>query len=229
MILDSKAVLDFPFWGHRLIEASAGTGKTHTIANLFLKAVCEGRAVDRILVVTFTNAATDELRGRIRRRLAEALAMLATRKDPDPLFEDLSRRTEPDALRRLLRDAVNRMDEAAVFTIHGFCQRVLAEYAFLSGLPFELSFVTEEQELLGEVAADVWRRRYYPLPEPLLFPILSAWGTPQGLLQALEPLRVHGLQVEVPRPVDRQTLLDSRARLDEAQRAWRASWQAARR
>ena len=119
MILDSKAVLDFPFQGHRLIEASAGTGKTHTIANLFLKAVCEGRAVDRILVVTFTNAATDELRGRIRRRLAEALAMLAGRKDPDPLFEDLGRRTEPDALRRLLRDAVNRMDEAAVFTKDG--------------------------------------------------------------------------------------------------------------
>ena len=64
--------LDTPLAGFNLIEASAGTGKTYTITALYLRLVVEARIpVNRILVVTYTNAATKELRDRIRSRLAQ--------------------------------------------------------------------------------------------------------------------------------------------------------------
>jgi exodeoxyribonuclease V beta subunit len=74
--LDTDTVLGFPLTGIRLIEASAGTGKTYTIANLYLRHIVEGREVGEVLVVSFTIAATDELRGRIRARLFETLELL---------------------------------------------------------------------------------------------------------------------------------------------------------
>ena len=76
LMLDTPAVLAFPLTGMQLIEAGAGTGKTYTIANLYLRHIVEGRDVAEVLVVTFTKAATDELRGRIRARLFQALDLL---------------------------------------------------------------------------------------------------------------------------------------------------------
>jgi ATP-dependent exoDNAse (exonuclease V) beta subunit len=75
-ILDAAATLQMSLPGARLIEASAGTGKTYAISNLYLRYVLEGTRVNAILVVTFTNAATEELRGRIRLRLHETLRLL---------------------------------------------------------------------------------------------------------------------------------------------------------
>jgi exodeoxyribonuclease V beta subunit len=75
-ILDAEAVLELDLEGFKLIEASAGTGKTHTIADLYLRHILSGRQPSQILIVTYTNAATEELRGRIRRRLYEALDLL---------------------------------------------------------------------------------------------------------------------------------------------------------
>ena len=69
LILDARATLEVALCGIKLIEASAGTGKTYTIANLYLRHIFEGRSPAEILVVTFTNAATEELRGRIRARI----------------------------------------------------------------------------------------------------------------------------------------------------------------
>jgi len=146
--------------GARMIEASAGTGKTYTIAGLYLLLVVEeGLAVEQILVMTFTNAATAELRERIRKRLVEARRGFAAGGSEDGFLDAVIKRT-PDrelALRRLERALIG-FDQAAVFTIHSFCQRALADNAFESGAAFEVELVGDQDELILEVLHDFWRR-----------------------------------------------------------------------
>jgi exodeoxyribonuclease V beta subunit len=162
--LDPIAV---PLAGTTLIEASAGTGKTYTIATLFLRLLLERRLqVSEILVVTYTRAATAELRDRIRRRLTEALAAIdAGECEHDPTLARLiaTRRStgELDADRRWLLRAVRDFDEAAISTIHGFCQRTLTEHAFESRTPFELELVEQQTPLLREVAQDYFAQVAY--------------------------------------------------------------------
>ena len=166
--LDPPAVLAFPLTGMRLIEASAGTGKTYTIANLYLRHIVEGRDVAEVLVVTFTVAATDELRGRIRARLFETLALLEHASDTDDRFlaelaVSLKEQGLVEPTVRRLRLAVRAMDEAAIYTIHGFCQRALSEFAFNSGQQFQLEVLADDGDLWRRAIQDWWRRTGYPL------------------------------------------------------------------
>ena len=180
--------LSFPLTGVRLIEASAGTGKTYTIANLYLRLVLErGLEVTEILVVTFTKAATEELRDRIRGRLRDALARLDGEGKEDAVLDELVARGGERARERL-RDAVTRMDEAAVFTIHGFCQRMLQENAFESGTLFDVEFIADEQQMKRTIAADFWRRRFHDADEETVRWALATWGDPSGLFDTLKPL-----------------------------------------
>jgi exodeoxyribonuclease V beta subunit len=134
--------------GRHLVEASAGTGKTWTIARLYERLVVEDRLeVSQILVVTFTRAATADLRARLRARLRGA-------------YLDA---TDPE-VRRHLREQVLGFDRAAIFTIHGFCQRALVDHAFESGVPFDLDFLENEKPLLHEIAADLFGTTYYEAP-----------------------------------------------------------------
>jgi exodeoxyribonuclease V beta subunit len=165
-------VFDCPLEGVQLIEASAGTGKTWNICALVLRLLLErGLEVSQILVVTFTHAATAELRDRIRRRIVETAAWLAQEAAGAPsaqgdpfvprLVASLRRRAllDDELLRRRLELALAAFDEAAVFTIHGFCQRALADTPFAAGLPLAMELVEDDGELLREVANDFWRRR----------------------------------------------------------------------
>ncbi|SHF28763.1 DNA helicase/exodeoxyribonuclease V, beta subunit [Desulfacinum infernum DSM 9756] len=183
----------------RLIEASAGTGKTYNIVFLFLRTLLE-RDLDigRILVVTFTNAATEELRGRLRERLREAADHFACKTAgtagpaKDPLLDGLAGRLDPERLARAawkLRDAAGRLDEAAIFTIHGFCMRMLQEFAFESGAPFHPELTTDEEELRRQAAADFWRRALAGAGETETRWFLQTWNGPDGLLQSLQVLR----------------------------------------
>ena len=149
--------------GTTIIEASAGTGKTYTLTGIVLRLILEKRlSVGQILVVTFTNAATEELGGRIRSALRDAYQLFsdssAVDDHTDPFLADLLAKhggaEGVEALRRALLD----FDELTVATIHGFCKRVLEESAFESGLPFELEFLDNDEGLLMEIARDVWRR-----------------------------------------------------------------------
>lgn len=172
--------------GVRLIEASAGTGKTYTIATLYLRLLLEQkRSVREILVVTFTEAATEELRDRIRSRMREALRLLQDGTGEDETLRELvGRLTDPKASIEYLSNELTRIDEAAIFTIHGFCQRMLQENAFESGAFFDTEFLTDEGEMLAEVVEDFWRREFYP--DPGLAGLAHAtWGTPGGLLAAI--------------------------------------------
>ncbi|MGE5386397.1 MAG: exodeoxyribonuclease V subunit beta [Betaproteobacteria bacterium] len=162
-----------PLSGSTLIEASAGTGKTWAICALALRLIAERNLpVNEVLVVTFTNAATAELKERIRARLVETLAALDGLPDgPDPFVGAIVTRLEGIGIDRTTqRDrfaaALAGFDEAAIFTIHGFCQRALTEMPFAAGQPFALE-LADNAELCREAAADFWRRRiaFGELPE----------------------------------------------------------------
>ncbi len=148
--------------GRVAIEASAGTGKTYTLATLVARYVAErDLAIDQVLVVTFTRAAAAELRSRVRARLNEAAEALrlaisgASPADPDDeLLVHLCREDVEERLRRLER-AVADFDSATITTIHGFAQQVLATLG--SGGPSDLDAVLSDDtiELVGAVCADV--------------------------------------------------------------------------
>ncbi len=204
----------FPLHGRRLIEASAGTGKTWTIASLYLRLVLghgesvdglptaypEPLSVDRILVVTFTEAATAELRERIRVRLHEARLAFMKGSSNDPYIQSLLKSLDQHPERaKLLLAAERQMDEASVFTIHGFCQRMLKQHAFESGTLFSSDLVTDETELLQQAAADFWRQYLYPLSRPLTELVLELWNSPADLLKSIRSwLGLSGLKTDAP-------------------------------
>ncbi|MDX1560461.1 MAG: exodeoxyribonuclease V subunit beta, partial [Marinobacter sp.] len=152
-----------------------------------------------LLVVTFTEAATKELRDRIRTRLNQAAEVFSDAPDePNPpaetaLIYQLRNESYPDPAswpecRRKLLLAAEWMDEAAVSTIHSFCNRMLSEHAFDSGSLFKLTLETDQSELLDEVARDYWRTFVYPLPPALMDEALSHWKTPGDLRQGVRNL-----------------------------------------
>ena len=162
----------------RLIAASAGTGKTYSIGSLYLRLIAEkGLKVEKILVVTFTEAATAELNERIRARLAlgvsrfrRALAGASLEGTDDALDgiwerHDLAGR---EVCLRRFQLALASFDQAAISTIHGFCRRMLAENAFESGADFEQTLSQDASELYSELAQDFWTRRSHDAPMPLL-------------------------------------------------------------
>ncbi len=125
-------LLNAPLEGINLIEASAGTGKTYNIEGLFIRLVLEMQLqVDQILVLTFTNAATEELKDRIRNKLVQARDAFAAGGSADPLIESLVKAV-PDqkAAGVRLHESLIDFDQAAIYTIHGFCQRIIHENAF---------------------------------------------------------------------------------------------------
>ena len=141
-----------PLSGLRLIEASAGTGKTHTITELFLKLILEKElTVEQILVVTYTEAATEELRDRIRTKLRVKKIELSK--------ENIS--PENKKKMSLLQNALINFDEAAIFTIHGFCFRILKEQAYESSSLFDTELITNQDHLLQETVDDFWRNNFY--------------------------------------------------------------------
>ena len=208
------AFLELPLDGVRLIEASAGTGKTFTLATLVTRLVIErGLRVGEILAVTYTEAATQELRERLRLRLelaaklANEVALMPTTLDDDSeaavtrtLIERQARREDPLALARRLRQAAREMDLAAVFTIHGFCARALAEHAVEAGQPLLAPELTgSERELIDAVATDLWRLLGADAGDAEL--LQQQWRTPDGLAGDLyKLLYVPRLQPAPPPP-----------------------------
>src|SRR5262245_33159629 len=140
MTLRALEPITLPLRSVALIEASAGTGKTFTITTLYVRLVLDGLEVRKILVVTYTNAATAELRDRVRQRLREALDAIGGATPADDTLAALlaSRSAEHRAEdRKRLVQALRSFDEAAIFTIHGFCQRMLQDHAFESRVAFD--------------------------------------------------------------------------------------------
>lgn len=232
---ESLDPLRLPLTGERLIEASAGTGKTFTIAALYLRlllglggesAFHRAVSVEELLVVTFTEAATEELRGRIRSNIHELRIACLRDSATDPLYSALlAEIADKNQAANTLLLAERQMDEAAVFTIHGFCQRMLSLNAFESGMLFEQQLIEDESRLRYQACADFWRRHCYPLPREIAAVIHEAWKGPRDLLKSLD----RWLQGEAPQlkspPAAEETLAERHqhiiARINAMKTQWR--------
>ena len=216
--------LAVPLQGVQRIEASAGTGKTYTLATLVTRLVVErGLRVGQILAVTFAEAATQELRKRIRERLQLTLALLdAPPTDAAPpeavlthqlLAQQRARGVESDdALRRRVRQATVDIDLAAIFTIHGFCMRVLREHALDAGQGFDVpELLANDRDLREQVAADLWR--VHAQDSASADDLLALWK--QGYTELAQDLR-DLLEVPVLLPADAPLPADPSAALREA-------------
>ena len=186
--------------GIRLLEASAGTGKTFALAHLVLRLVSEGPrplAIEQLLVVTFTEAAAAELRDRIARRLQQALLLLEAQSRPSdqPLDEPLqdwlaAQGVDPDpALRGLLLLALEQLDRADITTIHGFCRRTLQRQALEAGLGPAVALEQRAAERRAQIVHDYWQQQVLPLPAGQLDGLMAHRLDParlERLLQALD-------------------------------------------
>ena len=184
--------LDTPLAGGLLIEASAGTGKTYALTTLAARAVVELRlAIDKLLIVTFTIAATGELRARLRRTLRLALDAVASGRSDDAqalaLLGRWQQREDMGEAKALLERAVRDLDRANVMTIHGLCQRLLAEFAFEGGVPFGFAVSGDDAGDVRAAVRDYWRRHIVSAPTHLIeyagnerFTLGDATGWVQG-------------------------------------------------
>ncbi|MDN8600482.1 exodeoxyribonuclease V subunit beta [Citrobacter sp. S2-9] len=220
---ESLDPLRLPLTGERLIEASAGTGKTFTIAALYLRlllglggsaAFPRPLTVEELLVVTFTEAATEELRGRIRSNIHELRIACLRESTDNPLYARLlDEINDKKQAAQWLLLAERQMDEAAVFTIHGFCQRMLSLNAFESGMLFEQQLIEDESLLRYQACADFWRRHCYPLPREIAQVVFETWKGPQALLKDIDRyLQGEAPVIKAP-PSDEETLASRHAQI----------------
>ncbi len=219
-----------PLDGMHLVEASAGTGKTWAIASLYLRLLLEKNLnPEEILVVTYTEAATRELRGRIRNRVREALAVLRGEPAGDAFLQDLHARLLaegriPEAETRLAA-ALASFDAVAIFTIHGFCLRALQDHAFASGSLYDTELVKDQLPLFREVADDFWRRHFFRQESPLLAYAVRKGLTADGCMKLLQELHVSGFATvlpDYPAAAVEQIESDCRAAFDTVCGIWNA-------
>jgi len=203
--------------GVTVLEASAGTGKTYTIASLAARYVAEGMALDRLLLVTFTRIATSELRERVRERLVEVERGLAAALAGAPVSEDrlvarLAER-EPAERRRRLERAISDFDAATIATTHSFCQEMLGGLGNAGDLEPGLSFTEDASELVADVVGDFYVRKFHGDIRPAFdltqasAVAAAAIGNPSALLVAGDGERPRlrlSLANAVRREVDRR-------------------------
>ncbi|MGY1814332.1 UvrD-helicase domain-containing protein [Blastococcus sp. SYSU D00820] len=216
--------------GTTVLEASAGTGKTYTIAGLVTRYVAEDVArLDQLLVVTFGRAATSELRTRVRERLVAARDALAdpaaALTDPDPVIALLADgdAAEVAARRARLAEALAGFDAATVATIHQFCQEVLAGLGVVADLDPDTALVEDLGELVAEVCDDLYLQMYCrpTSPEPAFghdvartVARAAVLQDPQGVLAPADAVRDSpaDLRVRFARAVRQETERRKRAR-----------------
>lgn len=216
--------------GASLIEASAGTGKTFSIAMLVVRLVVEKAIpIEEVLVVTFTKAATEELRDRIRARLIKAHKALSGKLSAEQLSKDKTLQawmdnltsgqyesgavTPEKALQRLAQ-ALADVDQASIYTIHSFCQRMLQDYPLESGQSFGVSLTSDISKLQDQVVQDFWRRNVYEKDEQQVRLFLSKIASPSVLKESLKPLSNPNIGIE---PVIKNSLDTVLAQLAQQQ------------
>ncbi|MGH8104765.1 MAG: UvrD-helicase domain-containing protein, partial [Arenimonas sp.] len=208
--------LELPLQGRQWIEASAGTGKTFTLSLLVLRFLLEREiALPNILAVTFTNAATQELKIKIRDQIKLAQDLLnddnedlecldAGKQAIARYLRDLILEKPKNHLQHLLESALQDCDRASIFTIHGFCSRVLGDFALSAGQVLQApSLLTNTAALNTKIAFDIWRE--FSLDRNLMRSLIKLWPTPELLAWQTENLlQAEHLLPEAPAtlPVD---------------------------
>jgi len=187
-------LLNSPLDGSNLIESSAGTGKTHTTVGIFIRLVLEhGLAPQDILVVTYTTAATEELRGRIRNALKDANEAFSQGTSTDPflngLLQKARQKKQYEQKQRLLKAALRNLEEGSILTIHGFCLRMLQEYAMESRTSFDAELVPNEDIIRRDFIHNFWRKHFYHG---------TAYFVAYALRQNITPATYENLLREIP-------------------------------
>lgn len=223
-------VLKIPLLGTQLIEASAGTGKTYSITSLYLLLLLKRRlSVDQILVVTFTEAATAELRDRLRKRLSNAVQAFRTENPgKDKILSALiAQSTDTEADCRQLQRALTDMDEAMVSTIHGFCRKMLQHGAFESHVPFDLELVKDTDMLLQEIVEDYITKVFYESDSRLVAILQRNLENTKLISLAREAIRHSGFKI-FPKDIDQEHIVKSIAEATKLYQKAQDSWQADR-
>lgn len=181
--------------GINLVEASAGTGKTYNITSLYIRTLIERDiTVGKVLVVTYTEAATKELKDRLLRRIREAIEVLTSGEVEEGTDQFLAELLETVEDRKgafeKLEKAVRMFDEASVYTIHGFCYQALQEQAFESGAMYDAEMIGDDSELVQEAVDDYWRKwiaevSEHPHKKPLLKLLNDEGQGPESLAREL--------------------------------------------
>ena len=209
--------ISIPLNAVSLIEASAGTGKTYTMGSLYLRLLLQAGEnafpyalnVEQILVVTFTEMATEELKRKIRERIYDAKQKLTAYQQTqdsavfgqDDFLRELVATISdlPLAIQRLTL-AEQNMDLAAIYTIHGFCHRMLMQYAFNSGIHFNLELSGEEDELLLRLAQKIWREHFYSQPYAVVEFIQKNLVSPSNIVTKIKKFAGTELKLPEKRP-----------------------------
>ncbi len=201
---------DVSLQGSKLVESSAGTGKTYAIASLYLRLLLErGLQTKEILVVTFMEAATEDLRKRIREKLREALLAFGGSGSGDVFLARLvDQVTDKLKAKRMLEGAIQSLDEAAIFTIHGFCQKVLQESAFETASLFDTELVSDQRSILREIVEDFWRVHFYGASAGFLRHVTTQGLSPAKLIEFLGSSPSNPFLTTIPR-LTRSDLGDS--------------------
>jgi exodeoxyribonuclease V beta subunit len=172
-------VLNIDLNGKNLVEASAGTGKTYAIGILVLRLLLESKIkIEQILMVTYTNAAVDELELRIRKFINEAILYARNISEcEDELIKLVIKKSIEnqgiDITIKLLNEAIEFLDETSIFTIHGFCKRVLTDYAFENSMLLNTEIIDDQTRLIDDAAAEYWRRNVTVISPPILKKMLE--------------------------------------------------------
>jgi len=164
---------DVPLSGSNLIEASAGTGKTYSIAILVLRLILEQKlSINEILMVTFTKAAVAELEERIRLFVRAAYRCANKEQIDDPTIRLLVERSMgqwgDEEVIELLKEAKLLLDETSVMTIHSFCQKTLNEFAFETNQLFGAETLQDTSSLIQDEVNKFWREKITTLNPNLL-------------------------------------------------------------
>ncbi|MEX0845491.1 MAG: exodeoxyribonuclease V subunit beta [Balneolaceae bacterium] len=225
-------VFEVPINGISLVEASAGTGKTYNITSLYVRAILEKNLnPSQILVMTYTEAATAELKFRLRNRLKESLSAIKSQNPgSDEFLSELIKFPAENAEIKL-QTAIDTFDEAAVFTIHGFCSRLLTEYSLQFNVSPDYELLTNDSEVLQDCVDRYWRSFTASVSESdekdkliLLDYLIDDGFGPDELKDAVEELFKHPHAVPEPTGVNSKELLTKVPKLEskytEIQKLW---------
>lgn len=218
-----------PLRGFNLVEASAGTGKTFAITTVVLRQILEQKlGLDQIVAVTFTEAATAELRARVRKRLVEAMQVMRGERPADQVDPDLrvllERQEDQKEAGRRLEQALRDVDLAPIFTIHGFCARMIADCAFETGLLPDVRLRPDVSDVLMEIASDWWTNTTQGVNEDLLAALETAGLAPNKVTKLMENALRCPDQLLVPDLSDCNSSSDHQA-YQTAIEGLRAVWQ----
>ncbi len=193
-----------------LIEASAGTGKTYTITSLVIRYLLgiENNTplkLNEILIVTFTKAATAELRTRIYDRIMDVQQAFKGIHTEDTFIQEVLKIVPKDQynnVRTILKEAERSMSDANIFTIHSFCQRFLSQNPLESQLPFDAKLETSNQTLMTETAKQFWREICYYFSSQLAAIAYPIYKNPLNLQSQIGKFLSIAPYLDAPNSID---------------------------